>query len=127
VTVWIYTYIWIYMQRHFKELNLAATGGRSYNHGIPAQCGEFRQGDAFELRSESQTELNKINVEYRFEVKHIESEQIGSSTGDGKALNGLDIEETVSVSSEKGSYLIGSAGTLPPSCVHASTCLKSSC
>jgi hypothetical protein len=78
VTIGIYIRIWIYMRRHFRNLALSE---RSYESS--AHRREFRRTNAFELRSESQTELhdreNKINVEYLFDI-HSEQELVGSPT-----------------------------------------------
>lgn len=88
VTIGIYIYIWIYMRHHFTQLNIT-TNGSTYNHAsTTAKRREFRRDDAFELRSESQTELHEINVEYRFEVKHSDGR---SATSVGKE----EVEPTV--------------------------------
>jgi hypothetical protein len=68
-TIGIYIYIWIYMRRHFSQLH-SLSQGRSFQQASAAKRREFRRDDAIELRSESQTELHEINVEYAYEVKH---------------------------------------------------------
>jgi hypothetical protein len=122
VTIGIYVYIWAYMRRHFKTLNLAISA-RSYNHSA-AQRREFRRDDAYELRSESQTELhnNKINVEYLFEIKHSGQEPVGSPTASSEADKSPGSRKTHFVISEEGSYPNGTTGTYP--CLHLS-CLLS--
>jgi hypothetical protein len=78
ITIGIYIRIWIYMRQHFRNLALSA---RSYESS--AHRRDFRRTDAYELRSESQTELqdrdNKINVEYMFDIRS-EQELVGSPT-----------------------------------------------
>jgi hypothetical protein len=108
-TIVIYVYIWIYMRRHFRSLNLALPA-RS-NPESSAQRRDFRRDEAYELRSESQTGLrdNKINVEYVFEIKHSEQEA-SSPTADSEA-------EKVS-STRKTSFLVSEEGMYPSACLN---------
>jgi hypothetical protein len=104
------------MRRHFKTLNLAISA-RSYNHSS-AQRREFRRDDAYELRSESQTELhnNKINVEYMFEIKHSEQDHVGtpmSPTASSEAGKSPGPRKTHFVVSEEGPYPNGTTGMYP--------------
>jgi hypothetical protein len=110
MTIGIYVYIWMYMRRHFKTLNLAISP-LSYNHSS-AQRREFHRDDAYELRSESQTELhNKINVEYQFEIKHSEQEPGGSPTASPEADKGSGPRKTHFLISEGGPSTNGTTGT----------------
>ncbi|CAN9339066.1 unnamed protein product [Alternaria sp. RS040] len=90
-TIGIYIYIWVYMRRHFIQLH-NLSGGRSYGQGSSHKAAKrrtFHRDNAIELRSESQTELHEINVEYRYEVKHSDGRS-GASLG-----KDLDIESSV--------------------------------
>ncbi|EMD60791.1 hypothetical protein GGP41_009753 [Bipolaris sorokiniana] len=78
ITIGIYVYIWIYMKRHFSTLR-AHSMGKSYDPGSSVRRREFRRDDAFQLKSESEVELHKINVEYRYEVKHAQSGSVGKA------------------------------------------------
>lgn len=64
------------MKRHFSTLR-AHSVGKSYDPGSSVRRREFRRNDAFQLKSESEVELHKINVEYRYEVKHAQSGSVG--------------------------------------------------
>ncbi|KAL5113662.1 hypothetical protein ACEQ8H_008449 [Pleosporales sp. CAS-2024a] len=70
VTMAIYLYIWLYMRRHFRNMKIAYSN--SYNQSTAAAARrEYRKHEAYELKSESQTELHtQINVDSLFEVKH---------------------------------------------------------
>lgn len=114
-TIGIYVYIWIYMSRHYKMLNLVTTG-ESYNHQSSAQRREFRQGDAFELRSESQMELHQIHVEYQVAIKHSEEDPAESPTTDLEANDCHKSGTTVSVTSDNGPYSKETSGTSSCSC-----------
>ncbi|KAG9188773.1 hypothetical protein G6011_07478 [Alternaria panax] len=90
-TIGIYIYIWIYMRRYFTQLH-NLSWGRSYGQGSavkPSKRRTFHRDNAIELRSESQTELHDINVEYRYEVKHSDGRS-GTSLG-----KDIDIESSV--------------------------------
>jgi hypothetical protein len=84
ITIGIYTRIWIYMGRHFKNLALSTP---SYKNS--ARRRTFRRDDVFELRSESQTELhthdNKINVEVFFDVKSEQEPVSPTASSEGKS------------------------------------------
>lgn len=82
------------------------TSTRSKTNGSSVPRRPFGQKDAFELRSESQTELHEINVEYRFEVSHAQQGQAhqGANThADLEARDGADSEKAISILSDKGS------------------------
>lgn len=66
------------MKRHFSTLR-AHSMGKSYDPGSSVRRREFRRDDAFQLKSESEVELHKINVEYRYEVKHAQSGSVGKA------------------------------------------------
>ncbi|KAI4647831.1 hypothetical protein J4E93_004242 [Alternaria ventricosa] len=102
-TIGIYIYIWIYMRRHFSQLHSMSQGG-SYNQASAAKRREFRRDDAHELRSESQTELHEINVEYAYEVKH----------SDGMSDPNLAKEDIIFTASDLETNSRKSATTLSP-------------
>jgi hypothetical protein len=102
-TIGIYIYIWIYMRRHFSQLHSMSQGG-SYNQASAAKRREFRRDDAHELRSESQTELHEINVEYAYEVKH----------SDGMSDTNLGKEDIIFTASDLETNSRKSAATLSP-------------
>ncbi|KAL1794687.1 hypothetical protein ACET3X_006503 [Alternaria dauci] len=111
-TIGIYVYIWIYMRRHFKKLEHLSEG-RSYGGGSANKTGKrrtFQKDKAVELRSESQTELHEINVEYRYEVKHSDGRS-GTSLG-----KDLDIES--SAGDDRRSSEITLASPLPAKSPH---------
>lgn len=120
-TVGIYVYVWIYMRRHFIQLN-NLNGGLSYGQGSAAKASKrrtFHRDNAIELRSESQTELHEINVEYRYEVKHSDGrsgtslgkDDIESSVGDLERDDRRPSEITLSSPiSPKSPYIKGSSG-----------------
>ncbi|CAG5174210.1 uncharacterized protein ALTATR162_LOCUS7747 [Alternaria atra] len=120
-TVGIYVYVWIYMRRHFIQLN-NLNEGRSYGQGSAAKASKrrtFHRDNAIELRSESQTELHEINVEYRYEVKHSDGrsgtslgkDDIESSVGDLERDDRRPSEITISSPmSPKSLYIKGSSG-----------------
>ncbi|KAJ5056906.1 G protein-coupled glucose receptor regulating Gpa2-domain-containing protein [Bipolaris maydis] len=78
ITIGIYVYIWIYMKRHFSALH-ASSMGKSTDPASSVMRRKFRRDDAFQLKSESEVELHKINVEYRYEVKHAKSGSVGKA------------------------------------------------
>ncbi|OAG21679.1 hypothetical protein CC77DRAFT_833720 [Alternaria alternata] len=103
-TIGIYIYIWVYMRRHFIQLH-NLSGGRSYGQGSSNKAAKrrtFHRDNAIELRSESQTELHEINVEYRYEVKHSEGRS-GTSLG-----KDLDIESSVGDNRRPSETTLGS-------------------
>ena len=103
-TIGIYIYIWVYMRRHFVQLH-NLSGGRSYGQGSSNKAAKrrtFHRDNAIELRSESQTELHEINVEYRYEVKHSEGRS-GTSLG-----KDLDIESSVGDNRRPSETTLGS-------------------
>lgn len=53
--------------------------GKSYDPGSSVRRRELRRNDAFQLKSESEVELHKINVEYRIEVRHAQSGSVGKA------------------------------------------------
>ncbi|KNG49596.1 glucose receptor git3 protein [Stemphylium lycopersici] len=98
-TIGIYIYIWIYMKRHFTKMHVLSKG-RSYNQGSAAKRREFRRDDAIELRSESQTELHEINVEYGYEVKHSDGRSTTSTGKDEMSSSAVELERDGSHRSE---------------------------
>jgi hypothetical protein len=91
------------MRRHFRNLNLALSA-RSHPESS-AKRRDFRRDEAYELRSESQTELhNKINVEYVFEIKHSDQEQASSLKADSEAEKRNSTRKTHFLVSEEGAY-----------------------
>jgi hypothetical protein len=76
-----------------------------WNPGSSAHRGDFRRDDAYELGSESQTELhhNKINVEYVYEIKH-SCEEVGSPTADSESGSKNGSRKTHFLVSEEGTY-----------------------
>lgn len=100
------------MRRHFRNLNLAVSA-RSYNQSS-AQRREFRRDDAYELRSESQTELNnKINVQYLFEIKHYGQDQVGSPSASLEADKSPIPRKTHFLISDEGPYPNENSGMYP--------------
>ncbi|USP73695.1 uncharacterized protein yc1106_00969 [Curvularia clavata] len=91
-TIAIYIYIWIYMKRHFSAL-WAHSQAVSYDPGSSARRREFRRHDAFQLKSESQTELHEINVEYHYEVK-LSDGSMATKKGDDPSTHKLDKEDS---------------------------------
>ncbi|KAH5451279.1 hypothetical protein HBI30_136540 [Parastagonospora nodorum] len=113
VTIGIYSYIWIYMRRHFRELKMV-TSTRSKTNGSSLPRRPFGQKDAFELRSESQTELHEMNVEYRFEVSHAQqgpAHQGATTHVDLEARDGANSEKAISVLSDKGKNSVPNSPT----------------
>jgi hypothetical protein len=92
------------MRRHFRNLNLELSTWS--NPESSAQRRDFRRDDAYELGSESQTELhhNKINVEYVYEIKH-SCEEVGSPTANS--------ESSSKNGSGKAHFLVSEEGTYP--------------
>ncbi|RMZ70324.1 glucose receptor git3 [Pyrenophora seminiperda CCB06] len=102
-TIGIYIYIWTYMNKHYKMLNLVTTG-ESYTHQSSVQRREFRKSNAFDLQSESQMELHQIHVEHHVAVKHSEDGQAKSPNVDLEANDSCRSGTTVSVTSENDTY-----------------------
>ncbi|KAL6169298.1 hypothetical protein ACJQWK_04333 [Exserohilum turcicum] len=75
--IFIYVYIWFYMRKHFSNLNIR-TFTNSYDPRITSKHRKSRRSAPAPPKSNSQTELNEINVEYRFEVEHTHTH--GNST-----------------------------------------------
>ncbi|EUC50283.1 hypothetical protein COCMIDRAFT_82260 [Bipolaris oryzae ATCC 44560] len=101
ITIGIYIYIWIYMKRHFSTLH-AHSMGKSYDPGSSVRRREFRRDDAFQLKSESQVELHKINVEYRIEVKHAQSGSVGKAQLAGSSVEASKGDSIHSDTTPKG-------------------------
>jgi hypothetical protein len=86
-TIGIYVYIWIYMRKHFSQMK-SLSGGFSSGQESATKAGKrrtFHRDDAIGMRSESQTELYEINVEYHYEVNR-------SANKSGTSLGKDDIE-----------------------------------
>ena len=80
------------MKRHFSAL-WAHSQGISYGRESSARRREFRRHDNFQLKSESQTELHEINVEYNYEVK-ISDGSMAAKKGDDPSTHELDKEDS---------------------------------
>ncbi|CAA9965779.1 glucose receptor git3 [Pyrenophora teres f. maculata] len=102
-TIGIYIYIWVYMGKHYKTLQLVSAG-ESYTHHTSVHHRQSGQNDHLESRSKSPIELRQIHVEHQVAVNHSEGGPAQPPATDLEAGDCQKCSTTVSVTSETDPY-----------------------
>ena len=108
-TIGIYIYIWVYMGKHYKTLQLVSAGETYTHHSVHHR--QSGQNDDLESRSESPIELRQIHVEHQVAINRSEGGPAQPPTTDLEAGDCQKCSTTVSVTSETDPYSKDTLGT----------------